>query len=84
MPPKEMIPVERLLESYEAALVQTGYSVTTKLLIDIPAFVFIDNYCKNHGTPPTPEAAPPRRSFSARYPPEHPMTLNGPQSWPVP
>ncbi|MCI8526909.1 MAG: hypothetical protein HFF17_13555 [Oscillospiraceae bacterium] len=33
MPPKEMIPVERLLESYETALAQTGYSITTKFLL---------------------------------------------------
>ena len=31
--PKETIPVERLLEGYETALAQTGYSVTTKLLL---------------------------------------------------
>lgn len=30
---REKIPVEGLLESYEAALVQTGYSITTKLLL---------------------------------------------------
>ena len=33
MPPKETIPIERLLESYETALAQTGYSITTKLLL---------------------------------------------------
>lgn len=33
MPSKEKIPIERLLESYETALVQTGYSITTKLLL---------------------------------------------------
>lgn len=30
---REKIPVEGLLESYEAALAQTGYSITTKLLL---------------------------------------------------
>ena len=33
MPPKETIPIEHLLESYENALAQTGYSITTKLLL---------------------------------------------------
>ena len=33
MPPKETIPIERLLEGYETALAQTGYSITTKLLL---------------------------------------------------
>ena len=33
VPPKEMIPVERLLESYETVLAQTGYSITIKLLL---------------------------------------------------
>ena len=33
MPPKETIPIEHLLESYETALAQTGYSITTKLLL---------------------------------------------------
>ncbi len=33
MPSKEKIPVERLLENYETALAQTGYSITTKLLL---------------------------------------------------
>ncbi len=33
MLPKENIPIEGLLESYETALVQTGYSITTKLLL---------------------------------------------------
>lgn len=33
MLPKEKIPIEGLLESYETALVQTGYSITTKLLL---------------------------------------------------
>lgn len=32
MPPKETIPIERLLEGYKTALAQTGYSITTKLL----------------------------------------------------
>ncbi len=30
---REKVPVEGLLESYEAALMQTGYSITTKLLL---------------------------------------------------
>ena len=30
---KETIPIEGLLEGYEAALSQTGYSITTKLLL---------------------------------------------------
>lgn len=30
---KETIPIEGLLESYETALAQTGYSITTKLLL---------------------------------------------------
>lgn len=30
---KEKIPIERLLERYETALIQTGYSITTKLLL---------------------------------------------------
>ena len=33
MPAKEKIPIEGLLESYGAALTQTGYSITTKLLL---------------------------------------------------
>lgn len=33
MPSKRKIPIEQLLESYETALVQTGYSITTKLLL---------------------------------------------------
>lgn len=33
MPVKENLPIERLLENYEAALSQTGYSITTKLLL---------------------------------------------------
>ena len=33
MPPKETIPIEQMLESYEVALAQTGYSITTKLLL---------------------------------------------------
>ncbi len=33
MPAKEKIPIEGLVESYEAALTQTGYSITTKLLL---------------------------------------------------
>ena len=33
MPAKEKIPIEGLLESYEAALTQTGYSITTRLLL---------------------------------------------------
>lgn len=33
MPVKEKIPIEGLLEGYEVALAQTGYSVTTKLLL---------------------------------------------------
>lgn len=33
MPEKEKIPIEGLLESYEAALTQTGYSITTRLLL---------------------------------------------------
>ena len=33
MPPKETIPIEHLLESYETASAQTGYSITTKLLL---------------------------------------------------
>ena len=33
MPPKEKVPIEGLLESYETALAQTGYSITTKLLL---------------------------------------------------
>ena len=32
VPPKETIPIERLLEGYKTALAQTGYSITTKLL----------------------------------------------------
>lgn len=31
--PKEKVPIEGLLESYETALAQTGYSITTKLLL---------------------------------------------------
>ena len=33
MPAKENVPVDGLLEDYESALVQTGYSITTKLLL---------------------------------------------------
>lgn len=33
MQAKRKIPIERLLESYEVALTQTGYSTTTKLLL---------------------------------------------------
>ena len=33
MPKQKKIPIEGLLEGYEAALVQTGYSITTKLLL---------------------------------------------------
>ena len=33
MPPKENVPIEGLLESYETALTLTGYSITTKLLL---------------------------------------------------
>lgn len=33
MPPKENVPIEGLLENYETALTQTGYSITTKLLL---------------------------------------------------
>ena len=33
MPAKKKIPIERLLEGYESALTQTGYSITTKLLL---------------------------------------------------
>ena len=33
MPKQKRIPIEGLLESYEAALAQTGYSITTKLLL---------------------------------------------------
>lgn len=33
MPSKEKIPIEGLLESYETALTQTGYSLTTKFLL---------------------------------------------------
>ena len=33
MPAKEKILIEGLLESYEAALTQTGYSITTRLLL---------------------------------------------------
>ncbi len=33
MPAKEKIPIEGLVESYEAALTRTGYSITTKLLL---------------------------------------------------
>lgn len=33
MSPKETIPIEHLLESYETTLAQTGYSITTKLLL---------------------------------------------------
>lgn len=33
MPPKEKVSIEGSLESYEAALAQTGYSITTKLLL---------------------------------------------------
>lgn len=33
MPVKKKIPIEGLLEGYEAALAQTGYSITTKLLL---------------------------------------------------
>ncbi len=33
MPAKETIPIEGLLKSYEAALTQTGYSITTRLLL---------------------------------------------------
>ena len=33
MPPKERIPIKGLLTSYDIALTQTGYSITTKLLL---------------------------------------------------
>ncbi len=33
VPSKEKIPIEGLLESYETALMQTGYSITTKFLL---------------------------------------------------
>ena len=33
MPKQKKIPIEGLLEGYETALVQTGYSITTKLLL---------------------------------------------------
>ena len=33
MPAKKKIPIEGLLESYETALAQTGYSITTKLVL---------------------------------------------------
>ena len=33
MPAKKKIPIEWLLESYETALAQTSYSITTKLLL---------------------------------------------------
>ena len=33
MPAKKKIPIEGLLEGYESALAQTGYSITTKLLL---------------------------------------------------
>jgi len=33
VPIKEKIPIEGLLENYEAALTQTGYSITTRLLL---------------------------------------------------
>lgn len=33
MPPKKSIPINGLLENYETALAQSGYSITTKLLL---------------------------------------------------
>jgi len=33
VPAKEKIPIEGLMESYESALTQTGYSITTKFLL---------------------------------------------------
>lgn len=33
MPVKENLPIEGLLENYEAALAQTGYNITAKLLL---------------------------------------------------
>ena len=44
VPPKETIPIEQMLKNYEAALAQTGYSITTKLLLVKRAELMIRRY----------------------------------------